>query len=104
MANITKREIVSDLSDQTGLTQSDVSTMVDAFIQLMSKRLSEGNDVTFRTFGTFEVRVAKAKVGRNPNKPEDSVIIPDRCVVRFKPGRELKAVVAALPPNKLTEG
>jgi nucleoid DNA-binding protein len=47
MATITKREIVSDLSDQTGLTQSDVSTMVDAFIQLMSKRLSEGNDVTF---------------------------------------------------------
>ncbi len=104
MANITKREIVSDLSDQTGLTQSDVSTMVDAFIQLMSKRLSEGNDVTFRTFGTFEVRVAKAKVGRNPNKPEDAVMIPDRCVVRFKPGRELKAVVAALPPKKLLEG
>jgi nucleoid DNA-binding protein len=48
--------------------------------------------------------VAKAKVGRNPNKPEDSVIIPDRCVVRFKPGRELKAVVAALPPKKLSEG
>jgi hypothetical protein len=24
--------------------------------------------------------------------------------VRFKPGRELKAVVAALPPKKLSEG
>lgn len=101
MATITKREIVSDLSDQTGLTQSDVSLIVESFINLVSKRLSEGNDVTFRTFGTFEVRVAKAKIGRNPNKPEAEVKIPDRCVVRFKPGRELKASVVALPPGQL---
>jgi len=101
MATITKREIVSDLSDQTGLTQSDVSLIIESFIELVSKRLSEGNDVTFRTFGTFEVRVAKAKIGRNPNKPDAQVLIPDRCVVRFKPGRELKACVAALAPEKL---
>jgi nucleoid DNA-binding protein len=98
MATITKREIVSDLSDQTGLTQSDVSTLVDAFIELVGKKLEQGNDVTFRTFGTFEIRVAKAKIGRNPNKPESAVVIPDRCVVRFKPGRELKNRVAKLPP------
>ncbi len=101
MATITKREIVSDLSDQTGLTQSDVSLIIESFIDLVSKRLSEGNDVTFRTFGTFEVRVAKAKIGRNPNKPDAAVHIPDRCVVRFKPGRELKACIASLPPERL---
>jgi len=101
MATITKREIVSDLSDQTGLTQSDVSLIMETFIDLVSKRLSEGNDVTFRTFGTFEVRVAKAKIGRNPNKPDAEVRIPDRCVVRFKPGRELKACIASLPPERL---
>ena len=49
MATITKREIVSDLSDQTGLSQSDVAQMVDAFIELVGKRLAEGNDVTFRS-------------------------------------------------------
>jgi nucleoid DNA-binding protein len=103
MATITKREIVSDLSEQTGMTQSDVAQIVESFIGLISKRLSEGHDVTFRTFGTFEVRVAKAKIGRNPNKPEAEVRIPNRCVARFKPGRELKEAVAALPPEKLTD-
>lgn len=101
MATITKREIVSDLSDQTGQTQSDVSSLIEAFLDLMGRKLSEGHDVTFRTFGTFEVRVAKAKVGRNPNKPEAEVRIPDRCVVRFKPGKELKERVAALEPGKI---
>ena len=101
MATVTKRELINDLSNQTGLKQHDAATFVDAFIELVGKRLAEGNDVTFRTFGTFEIRVAKAKIGRNPNKPGAEVRIPDRCVVRFKPGRELKNGVAALPPEKL---
>jgi len=101
MASITKREIVSDLSDLTGLTQTDVSTVVEAFIDLVGKRLEQGNDVTFRTFGTFELRVAKAKIGRNPNKPESEVNIPARCIVKFKPGYELKQRIATLDPEKI---
>jgi nucleoid DNA-binding protein len=102
MATVTKRELINDLSNHTGLKQQDVANLVDAFIDLVGKRLGEGNDVTFRTFGTFEIRVAKAKIGRNPNNPGAEVHIPDRCVVRFKPGRELKNGVAALPPERVT--
>lgn len=102
MASITKREIVSELSEQTGVIQATVADLVDAFIDLVGKKLAEGNDVTFRTFGTFEVRVSKSKIGRNPNVPGSQVRIPDRCTVKFKPGRELKQAVAALPPEKIT--
>ncbi|OGV48753.1 MAG: hypothetical protein A2X49_04050 [Lentisphaerae bacterium GWF2_52_8] len=35
-------------------------------------------------------------VGRNPNKPEDEVIIPERNVVKFRAGKELKARVLKL--------
>jgi nucleoid DNA-binding protein len=101
MATVTKRELITDLSNQTGFKQQDVARLVDGFIDLLGKRLGEGKDVTFRTFGTFEIRVAKAKIGRNPNNPGNEVRIPDRCVVRFKPGRELKSGIAALPPEKL---
>jgi nucleoid DNA-binding protein len=101
MATITKRELINDLSNQTGLKQQEVANLVDAFIDLLGKRLGEGHHVTFRTFGTFEIRVAKAKIGRNPNNPEAEVRIPDRCVVRFKPGRELKNGIASLPPEKV---
>ncbi len=99
MATITKREIVSALSDQTGLRQSDTSLLVDAFIEMVGKNLEKGHNVTFRTFGTFEICVAKAKIGRNPNKADSEVHIPERCVVRFKPGRDLKTRVAALPQH-----
>jgi nucleoid DNA-binding protein len=46
--------------------------------------------------------VAKAKIGRNPNRPQAEVKIPDRCVVRFKPGKELKDAVASLPTSQIT--
>ena len=47
----------------------------------------------FRDFGVFEVCVRKARIGRNPNKPENVVTIPERKVVKFKAGKLMKAAV-----------
>lgn len=97
MANVTKRDLVVDLSNQVGLKHAEVEQLIEGFLSLVAKRLSEGNDVTLRGFGTLEVKLAKSKIGRNPNQPGSEVRIPDRYVVRFKPGRELKDQVAQLP-------
>ena len=69
---------------------------VEYALDLITEELSRGNEVTLRRFGTFEVRISKAKVGRNPNKPGSEMRIPPRSVVRFKPGNELKSQVAAV--------
>ncbi|HCN78305.1 MAG TPA: integration host factor subunit beta [Verrucomicrobiales bacterium] len=97
MANVTKRELVIELSNKLGLRQSEVMSMVEAFIEEVSATLERGDEVTLRTFGTFELRKAKSKIGRNPKRPGSEVVIPERFVVRFKPGMELKQRVADLP-------
>ena len=56
--------------------------------------------IELRNFGVFEVKVRKARVGRNPNKPETDVPIPARSMVKFKAGKEMRAVVLKLPPSK----
>jgi nucleoid DNA-binding protein len=38
-------------------------------------------------------------VGRNPNSPETDVPIPERCVVKFKPGKEMRAEVIKIAPK-----
>jgi len=101
MATVTKRDMITELSDLTGLKHHQVADVLDKMIDLIGKKMEQGQEVTFRKFGSFEVRVAKSKIGRNPNKPQDEVLIPDRCVVRFKPGRELKERVAKLDPSSL---
>ena len=52
--------------------------------------MAEGNNVELRNFGVFEVRLTKARVGRNPNKPETDVVIPARATVKFKPGKIMR--------------
>jgi hypothetical protein len=49
----------------------------------------------------FEVQVRKARIGRNPNKPETDVVIPTRAVVKFKSGKVLKAQIKQLDLEKL---
>jgi nucleoid DNA-binding protein len=100
MATVTKREMISKLSDRMGVTQQQSSDWVEAFLEELTGALVKGDEVTFRTFGSFEIKVAKGKLGRNPNRPEEEVRIPDRCVVRFRPGRELKGKVAELPTER----
>jgi hypothetical protein len=51
----------------------------------------------------FEVQIRKARIGRNPNKPETDVIIPTRAVVKFKSGKVLKAQIKQLDLDKLQE-
>jgi len=55
--------------------------------------------VELRNFGVFDVKIRKARVGRNPHKPETNVPIPARSMVKFKAGKEMKAKVLKLSPK-----
>jgi nucleoid DNA-binding protein len=99
MGTITKRDLVIQISDQTGLTQHQVFDVLQLFLDNVTSHLAQNNEVVLRNFGTFEIRVAKAKIGRNPNAPAKDVPIPARAIVKFKPGKELKEKVATLLPE-----
>ena len=94
---MTKRELVVRISGETGLVQEDVHTVIQKFLDYITEALIKGEHIEFRGFGVFEVCRRKSRVGRNPNKPLDIVQIPERKVVKFKPGKEMKAVVLAAP-------
>jgi len=55
--------------------------------------------VELRNFGVFDVKIRKARVGRNPNRPEKDVPIPPRATVKFKAGKEMRAQVLKLTPT-----
>ena len=99
MATITKRDLVIQISNETGLTQQQVFDVIQHTVENITRSLAQNDDVVIRNFGAFSVRKTRAKVGRNPNRPEDEVIIPERAIVKFKPGKELKERVAKLLPE-----
>jgi nucleoid DNA-binding protein len=99
MANLTKRELVVRISNETGMVQQDVLNVVQRTLDHLTETLAQGDAVELRNFGVFEVKLRKARVGRNPNRPERDVPIPPRAVVKFKAGKEMKAKVTRLSQN-----
>lgn len=95
---LTKRDLVIRISNETGLVQQQVLEVIQKTLDYIAEALAKGDKVELRNFGVFEVKVRKARVGRNPNAPETDVPIPERSVVKFKPGKEMRAEVLRLPP------
>lgn len=88
--NLTKRDIVLQIYEETGFAQKEVREIVQRTLDSIAKALKKGQNVELRNFGVFEVQVRKQRIGRNPNKPQEDVVIPERAVVKFKSGKELK--------------
>ena len=90
---MTKRDLVVRISKETGIVQEDVYTVLQKVLDYITEALVRKENVEFRDFGVFEVCVRKSRIGRNPNKPENVVTIPERKVVKFKAGKQMKAMV-----------
>ena len=99
---LTKRDLVVRISNESGLVQQQVLDVVQKTLDYIADALAKGDKVELRNFGVFEVKVRKARVGRNPNAPETDVPIPQRSVVKFKAGKEMRADVLKLSPEKQT--
>ena len=96
---MTKRDLVMRISNETGLVQQDVLKVVQKTLDYISDAVTSGKKVELRNFGVFEVKIRKARIGRNPNAPETDVPIPARAVVKFKPGKEMRDAVLKLTPD-----
>ncbi len=96
LTNLTKREIVLEIYEKTGFPQKEIVHTVQMTLDIVMRALAEGRNVELRNFGVLEVQRRKARIGRNPNKPETEVVIPERAVVKFKSGKILKQLLKKL--------
>ena len=86
---MTKKDIVLKITDKTGIKQVDVKKIVQKTFDVIVESLIRDEKVELRNFGVFKIKERKARYGRNPRTGE-SVAVPARKVVVFKPGLEMK--------------
>ena len=96
MGTLTKRELVVKISNETGLVQHQVFEVVQKTLDHITDALAHGDTVELRNFGILEVKLTKPRVGRNPNKPGSSFVIPARATVKFKSGKIMRQKVEKL--------
>lgn len=103
MGTLTKREIVVNISNETGLVQHDVFDVVQRTLDHIVAALAKGDNIELRNFGVFEVKLTKPRVGRNPNEPGSCFVIPARATVKFKSGKVMKEKVGDLTEKLKTD-
>jgi len=90
---ITKADIIDALYEKTGMNRSEIRTAIDLFVDEMKEALIRRQVIELRGFGTFEVKIRKARPrARNP-KTGESIISRSHGVAAFRSGRELKQAV-----------
>lgn len=96
MSKLTKRDIVVAISNQTGMVQHQVFDVVQRTLDEITDSLARNVAVELRNFGVFQPRLTKPRVGRNPNQPGSSFVIPPRATVKFKAGKVMRQRVEKL--------
>lgn len=91
---LTKAQLAELLFEQIGLNKREAKDMVDAFFDLVSNSLVDGNDVKITGFGNFQIRTKSPRPGRNPRTGE-AIPIAARRVVTFHASQKLKEQIQA---------
>ena len=87
-----KSDLVSAITDGSGLSKADAARALEATISAISGTLSNGGSVTITGFGSFLVRSRAARSGRNPQTGATIQISASK-VPAFKAGKLLKESV-----------
>ena len=83
---MTKADLVSDISDKTGVERIAVQAAIEAFMDSIKNALEKGENVYLRGFGSFVVKERAEKTGRNISK-NTTLIIPAHNIPSFKPSK-----------------
>jgi nucleoid DNA-binding protein len=93
---MTKHDLVVRVSNKTGLAHAQAVEAVETVFETIIESLGRDERIELRNFGVFEVRRRKPRIGRNPAQPDKEYAVPARAVAKFKPGKEMKAIVGKL--------
>ena len=88
-----KAELIAAVAEKTGFTKKDAEVVVNATMSTIEGALVKGEKVQLIGFGTFETRKRKARTGRNPRKPGETIQIAASKAPVFKAGKALKVSV-----------
>jgi len=88
----TRKELIADVAEEVGISKAKAGEAINAFLDLVTDSLAQGEDVSLRGFGNFGVRHMDPRIGRNPQTGEE-VEIPAHNKPYFRPSALMKDLV-----------
>ena len=85
--NLTKIDIIKNLSAKTGYPISFSKKLIDDLIKIISKDIKMGN-INLKNVGSFKLINKKERIGRNP-KTNEKFLIKSRKSISFTPSKKI---------------
>ena len=83
-----KAELIAELAERAGLKKQKAAKVLDAYMEIVTEKMSNNEEVVLIGFGTLIPRPQTSRLARNP-KTGKPVMIKPRTTVKFKPGKFL---------------
>jgi DNA-binding protein HU-beta len=88
-----KQEVIDALAMRLGSNRTEAEKALQAFVDVITESLRNGQEVSISGFGSFEVSNRAARMGVNPQNPQQKIQIPATKVPKFRAGKGLKDAV-----------
>jgi DNA-binding protein HU-beta len=83
---VTKAEVITKISDKTGIQKDDVTQTIEAFFKVVKDSMADGENIYVRGFGSFINKKRAKKIARNISK-NTAIVIEEHHVPAFKPSK-----------------
>lgn len=87
-----KNDLVASIASSAQISKSAAERGLNGLLASLAAAIVSGQRVTLTGFGSFTIVHRAPRTGRNP-KTGETVKIPSRRVVKFKPGKDLSGKV-----------
>lgn len=84
-----KHDLIKKVALRGNLNAKEASAIVEVVMNAMVEAILREESVTLVGFGTFSIKMCKARNVLNPSTGEN-MVIPARKVVKFTPGYKMK--------------
>ena len=95
---MSKAEMVQRIAQELGCTTAKAAAAVEAILTTIKASLQQGDPVSLRRFGTWQVRAKRARVGRNPKTGAVAAIPAGGSCASSRATRSSRPSLAPLPP------
>jgi len=88
-----KADLVKAIAQKATLNQATAQKALESMLETFKDSLKKGDKIQLIGFGSFEVAKRAARKGVNP-QTKKTIQIAAKKVVKFKPGKDLKDLIA----------
>lgn len=83
------KEFITKLAKRCGISPADTVTNVETFVDVITERLKENDQLNISGFGVLEVKMRNERLSVNP-KTGQRFLVPPKVVPAFRPSNKLK--------------